>query len=378
MARPKNESTIVIESFLDKHGVNCTYDTFYQSPEHNEFVRIKNAPIDHIAFNAVKNRIKRAVDLVNIPISLPDFVPTPTNHVVQTNTEIVSDTLEMSNDRIPQIDKNFIVAPNNVGLMDLVEKRSAIENVNVRLVGPAGCGKTSFAMHYAATRKLPVLVMDCANVREPRDWFGYRTIDPSTKNVVWHESLFIKMIETKGAVIVLDELNRVSPLVINTLIPLLDHRRSTYLEEADRTIHCNKSVTFWAAINEGNQFTGTTALDEAVSDRFGLVVECNFLSEDEEVQVLHLRSGLDTMTCRKLVEVATQVRSKCQQHGVDTFSKPISTRMLVEAAKGILLGGVHTVQYTLLNHFSSFGAASSERQTLAKLLMGKFGGTITK
>ena len=137
-------------------------------------------------------------------------------------------------DLIPEVDPNFIVSGSSEGFISLVRMRSQMEGINVRLVGPAGCGKTSFATHYAAISKLPCLIMDCANVREPRDWFGYRTLDPVTKEIVWHESLFIKMIETPGTVIVLDELNRVSPLIVNTLIPLLDHRRATYLEEALR------------------------------------------------------------------------------------------------------------------------------------------------
>jgi nitric oxide reductase NorQ protein len=368
MPRPKTSSTIFIESFLQKHGVDTTYDDLFNSDDYRAFVSQEKNLIDSGTFSAVKSRTKRLMDhgtqeqnVIQMPAK--KFFVDPANFSYSKEVR----------DLIPEVDPNFIIDGLSEGFIGLVRMRSQMEGVNVRLVGPAGCGKTSFATHYAAVNNLPCLIMDCANVREPRDWFGYRTLDPVTKEIVWHESLFIKMIETPGTVIVLDELNRVSPLIVNTLIPLLDHRRATYLEEAGRTISCAEQVTFWAAINEGNQFTGTIALDEAVSDRFGLVMECNFLSQEDETKVLNMRSGLDIATCKKLVEVATQVRSKCQQHGVDTFSKPISTRMLVEAAKGMLLGGTSTFHYTLLNHFSSFGGSSSERQTLAKLLVGKFG-----
>lgn len=387
MSRPKNPSTLFIENFLSNNGLSCTYNDLYNSQDYSAFVSHYNTPIEPIMFSQIKSRFKRqgATQSGSVAVA-PSFPPVQNNFinipVVEPQTTVFDDNFESDleeavqmsgNSSVPAVDRHFIVDKTNASLMDLVMKRSMIENVNIRLVGPAGCGKTSFAMHYAAVHKRPALIMDCANVREPRDWFGYRTIDPATREIVWHESLFIKMIETAGAVIVLDELNRVSPLVVNTLIPLLDHRRSTYLEEANRTIHCAAGVTFWAAINEGNQFTGTTALDEAVSDRFGMVVECNFLSENDEAKVLTLRSGLDLDTCKKLVEVATQVRAKCDQHGVDTFSKPISTRMLVEAAKGLRLAGTSTIHYTLLNHYSSFGGSSSERQSLAKLFIGKFG-----
>lgn len=372
MARTKSASTIFIESFLDRHGFKVKWDDVYNSEDYTKFVSEHKTPIDPTTFSAVKSRMKRmAYDVYNtkegsVPVTMPD------DSIYNFDFPTL-DYDDLMQERIPEVDPHFVVDGMNQRLMQLVRKRSIEENVNVRLVGPAGCGKTSFANHYAAINQLPTLIMDCANVREPRDWFGYRQFDPVTKEITWHESLFIKMIETPGSVIILDELNRVSPLIVNTLIPLLDYRRSTYLEEAGRTINCAEQVTFWAAINEGNQFTGTIALDEAVSDRFGIVVECNFLNAEDEVKVLNMRSGLDIDACRKLVDVAKQVRVKSQQHGADTFSKPISTRMLIEAAKGMLLGGTSTLHYTLLNHFSSFGETSSERQTLAKLLVGKFG-----
>jgi nitric oxide reductase NorQ protein len=246
------------------------------------------------------------------------------------------------------------------------------KNVNVRLVGPAGCGKTSFASQYAAKYNLPIMVVNCANVREPRDWFGYRKLDQD-KNLVWHESLFVRMLETPNAVIVLDETNRCPMHTLNTLYPLLDHRRASYLEEANRTLTVAEGVTFWAAMNEGNQFTGTTQLDEAFADRTGLVHECKFLSLEDETLVLHNRTGLDKANSLKLVEIADQVRKKALMDSGDSFSKPISTRMLEEAAAAFVIGGPNTMVYTLLNHFSSSGGTTSERHNLKTLLTGKFG-----
>jgi predicted ATPase len=43
---------------------------------------------------------------------------------------------------------------------------------NVNLIGPHGCGKTELAIQFAAARHgRPLLIMDCANLREARDWF---------------------------------------------------------------------------------------------------------------------------------------------------------------------------------------------------------------
>lgn len=354
MARPKSKEALYIEEKL-RSNIDIRYSDLIEMDDYN-------MNIEHNYFNTVKARFKKNMmenDSSGNKVVVNDY-----------------DYPEFIQDLIPNPDPNFVHTDDNINLMEMVNKMSCSGNVNIRLVGPTGCGKTSLGVEYGAKNKLPVIVMDCANVREPRDWFGYRKIDIATKEIVWHESLFVKMVETPYSVIILDELNRVSPLIINTLIPLLDHRRSTYLEEAQRMINCAEGVTFWASVNEGHQFTGTIPLDEAIADRFGLVVECKFLPPQEEITMLNKKTGLDEHVCAKLVEVANQVRTKAQMEGGDSFSKPISTRMLESAAKAYKAYGPKTMKFTLANHFSSSGGSVSERQNLIQLLIGKFGAAI--
>jgi MoxR-like ATPase len=163
-------------------------------------------------------------------------------------------------------------------------------------------------------------------------------------------------------------------MVLNSLLGLLDHQRKVYLEEAGRMINLAEGVSFWGAMNEGSTFTGTLPMDKALKDRFRLVVECAFLDAATEVDVLNAKTGLDTDNCRRLVEVANQVRLKAMSDNLDSFSDAISTRMLESAAQGLVLGGTKTLNYTLLNHYSAGGpTGQSERDNLRKLLVGKFG-----
>lgn len=352
MPRPKSPECEYIENKL-KENPNLRFNDLVKFDDYT-------FSIENNFFNTVKSRFKRcALEAVFENKLLP----------ASSDYEYSEEMQKL----IPSLDPYFAQTKNFDTIISLVGNLSRIDNVNIRLVGPAGCGKTSFAMQYAAKNQLPCLVMDCANVREPRDWFGYRKLDPVTKDIIWHESLFVRVLETPHSVIILDEINRVSPLIINTLIPLMDHRRCTYLEEAQKQISCAEGVTFWASINEGSQFTGTIPLDEAVADRFNLVVECKFLPADEEKTVLHKKTGLDLITCEKLVDVANQVRIKSQTDGTDSFSKPISTRMLESAARSFKAGGAKTLPFTLLNHFSDFGSGHGERASLRQLLVGKFG-----
>lgn len=276
----------------------------------------------------------------------------------------------------PKVDASHVINEELRTLFDSIHKASFNRPQNVRLSGPAGCGKTTTAMEFAARYGRPMLVMDCANIREPRDWFGYKTIDPKTGSVVWKKSLFLRFVQVSGAVIVLDEINRVNPMVINTLLPLLDDRRATYLEEADSKIKVGSNVVFFATTNEGREFTGTVSLDFANADRLSTLIEVNYLPEEEESKLLHARTKLDLDSCKKLCAVAATVRKKAASDSADSFSKGISTRILLNAAEKMHLSGPKTLRYTLLSHFSQEGGEQSERGQLFKLLTGKFGPVI--
>jgi len=274
---------------------------------------------------------------------------------------------------IPKMDSSHILNDEMTSLFDAVHKSSLKAPQNIRLNGPAGCGKTTTAMEFAARFKRPLLVMDCPNVREPRDWFGYKTIDNKTGSIVWHKSLFSRFVQTKGAVVVLDEVNRLSPMICNTLLPLLDGRRATYLEEAGSKIVVGQGVVFFATTNEGREFTGTTSLDLAQSDRFGTLIEVSYLKQEDEINLLISRTGISRDDATKLVSVANTVRRKAVSDSSDAFSRGISTRILLNASEKLVYGGHKTMRYTLLTHFNGDGGETSERGQLLKLLQGKFG-----
>jgi hypothetical protein len=368
MSRTTSSATLFIKSVLENNP-EARFEDVASSADY----AAGGHDFNNTYFNAIKCRFKKENGIpvmksagYSVPFVLPAQVSVPPPAPVVVTTSI------NTGDMVPPVDNNFHLGEEVTQFFELVQQISQTKNVNIRLVGPAGCGKTSSAVQYAASKGYPCFVQNCANVREPRDWFGYRKLDEN-KNLAWHESLFVKMLETPNAVIVLDETNRCPSHTLNTLYPLLDHRRATWLEEAGRNLQVAEGVTFWCALNEGNQFTGTNQLDEAFADRTGLVLECTFLSAKNEAKVLEQKTGLDADNCLRLVEVAEQVRKKAQSDSADSFSKPVSTRMLEEAAQAFVVGGSKTLKFTLLNHYSASGGNNSERQNLLKLLIGKFG-----
>lgn len=382
MARKPSENGKFVQEVLVKHGGAISYRYFLSTPEYVQHIQNGGSEITGGFFSQNKFRFNNspAAAAASVAAAAHPFVAPVAAKAKAALSGMTWDNPGQTYNSemqlmIPEVDSNFVVTEQNKAVVILAQQQiSSGFGTNVKLVGPAGCGKTSFAVNFAANRRVPALVLNCATVREPRDWFGSKIIDANTKAIVWRDSMFVKMLETPYSVIVLDEINRVSPMVLNSLLGLLDHQRKVYLEEAGRMINLAEGVSFWGAMNEGSTFTGTLPMDKALKDRFRLVVECAFLDAATEVDVLNAKTGLDTDNCRRLVEVANQVRLKAMSDNLDSFSDAISTRMLESAAQGLVLGGTKTLNYTLLNHYSAGGpTGQSERDNLRKLLVGKFG-----
>lgn len=270
----------------------------------------------------------------------------------------------------PRPDSSYISGANVNSLFKNLDKLSDISPQNVRLVGPHGCGKTELAIQYAAQNKMPILIMDCANLREPRDWFGHKTAKDGS--VFWKESQFDKSVTCGGHVILLDEINRTSPNVLNTLLPLLDDRRFTYLEEKGDVIKVGDKTVFFATMNEGSGYTGTSSVDFALEDRFPRLIELNYLLNSQEVRLLVNRTGISEPNANKLVDIANNIRKK--NMGLEaSFSKSVSTRQLISIAQDFVVGGVPTLEFTLTNHFSTDGGLESERAAVLQMIQGKWG-----
>ncbi|KKK43037.1 hypothetical protein LCGC14_3169070, partial [marine sediment metagenome] len=84
------------------------------------------------------------------------------------------------------------------------------------------------------------------------------------------EALFVKAIQTPGAIILLDELSRAHDDASNILMTVLDeNQRYLRIDEMPETptIAVAEGVVFLATANVGNEYTGTRVMDRALLDR---------------------------------------------------------------------------------------------------------------
>ena len=271
----------------------------------------------------------------------------------------------------PSIDSSFNMSTGLRGYFKQIAAAAQGGSIEqLRFVGPAGCGKTEAALQLAAIAGFSAFVQDCSIVREPRDWFGSKTVQNGS--ISWVDSQFVRAVTRGNTVILLDEANRASLTVGNSLLPLLDRRRATLVEERGSVVTVAPGTIFVATMNEGSAYTGTSAMDAALRDRFPRVIEMTYLPMTDEVNLLVQRTGVDADIARKLVEVAAKTRAVVGG-SISAFGTVLSTRQLLAAAADYRLSGRHSLTYTIANLYSAEGGNESERAAITALIMGKFG-----
>jgi len=177
--------------------------------------------------------------------------------------------------------------------------------VKIMMVGASGYGKTTVPKLFAQAAGMGFYRMNCATVRDPEEWFGYReAVEGSTK---FFRSEFAKVIEAGNAVIVLDEFNRLEPWLHNTLFPLLDDDGKTVVHDEEFKI--GPGVIVVGTINTGYKYTGTFELDEALLNRFEFIIEVGPMPKNEELKVLKARTGINKDAARTIIKAANDLRS---------------------------------------------------------------------
>ena len=186
--------------------------------------------------------------------------------------------------------------------------------------------------------------INCARVRDPEEWFGYREAENGATKFVATE--FTEALERGNAVIVLDEFNRVEPWLHNTLYPLLDDSRKTIIHNREVTV--GPKVVFCATVNLGYTFTGTFTLDAALVNRMDLTVLVQELPEQVEIELLIKRFKIKDRDSRLIVKSIAGLRKVAAEKEIEA---DLSTRTslkiarLVKARMSLKLA----LQYTLLN-----------------------------
>lgn len=181
---------------------------------------------------------------------------------------------------------------------------------NTLLEGPVGVGKTFLALAVLAANKRKVYRIDGDSrytEQKMTGWFD----PPMALKKGYSEKTFIPgpLVQAMkaGAVLFINELNRLPEGVQNVLLPAIDERRV----EIPRlgTIKAKPGFQVVATQNP-KEFVATSHLSEAILDRFELVV-LNYQTEEEECAIVQKSSSrkLGSEQIQKVVHFVRATRS---------------------------------------------------------------------
>ena len=274
--------------------------------------------------------------------------------------------------------------PDTMKISDLKWKylmRSAVRSKNIMMTGPAGCGKTMAAKKVVEALDRPHFYFNLGATQDPRSTLIGNTHFKKDEGTSFSQSAFVKAIQTKDAIILLDELSRAHPEAWNILMTVLDYgQRYLRLDEHEDapTIEVAEGVCFIATANIGNEYTATRAMDRALVDRF-TIIEMDTLNKDQESELIKdLHPGITKEQADIVAEIASLTRKELTNES-PKLTNAISTRLSVEIA-GLLEDGFtlpEAADTCIYPFFDNDGGVDSER-TYMKQLVQKYIGSDSK
>jgi MoxR-like ATPase len=180
---------------------------------------------------------------------------------------------------------------------------------NVFLWGPAGTGKTAWAMQAAANLGRPFALISCDDQTDAPTLLGMTCPSPH-----WQDGALTKAIKTPGCVICIDEPSVARAGALMVLQNVLAYR-TLYIAETGQRIKVAQGVVFIACDNTNGTgggarhgFTGTGRLNAAFLDRFAAFCHVSYLPKDKEASVIVRKTGCTKELAALLISAATTTR----------------------------------------------------------------------
>ena len=231
--------------------------------------------------------------------------------------------------RIPPLDPNYFILDEDRANLERFHKMSERHPVNILTTGTQGCGKSTLVRQFAHIYQRPMATFQVGLLLESGQLFGQQRLKGG--ETYYQEFLFPKAIQTPGCVVHLEEINRSeTPHALNELFSVLSEDRSIWIDELG-FVEVAPQVIFFATMNEGDEFTGTEALDAALKDRF-YRIHLEYLPHDVEKEVLVRKTGLDPSQTDEVLRIVNGIRNN-EQLGIG-----VSIRHSLMIAELVALG----------------------------------------
>jgi len=276
-----------------------------------------------------------------VPLAAPIEVVQPTQTTTAANTGAVIQAALASVPRIELAQRyvhRSIWGQDDFSIFDHARANS----INVLVYGPTGPGKTTAVEAWAAERGLRMATVSGNASMEPSQMTG-KFVSDGNGSFAWIDGPVTDVVRN-GGVLLLDEVNFISPKIYTVLYSLLDGRREiSLLDHHGEVIKAHPDLTIFATMNP--DYVGTTPLNFAFRNRFDIQIPWGY---EPKVESKLVKS-------KALLALATMLRNEADKGQYET---PISTNMLQEFVHFVDALGYEFAVENFIAHFSTDEQAS--------------------
>lgn len=232
-------------------------------------------------------------------------------------------TRTSSNQLIPRPYDKYV----DFGLLDYLRIKSFGEPIIFK--GAKGTGKTMAIEQFASEIEVPLVRHPCTEEDTARDLYGTFTLDGSFSLGSLTTAIDVANSEG-GCILVLEEINALSPRAQKMLNPLTDHRQEVVLPKAGHVFRVEPTARLWVIGTMNPNYAGTYDINEDLMSRF-TIVNVGFMQKKKEMEILDKEfeaalgrqpNARERVLLRSLFELAEYTRS-------NTMGYALSTRDLV-------------------------------------------------
>jgi len=278
------------------------------------------------------------------------------------------DLTELDKAYVPKHDENYIFG--DVEMENWEDVAVGIEDGEpVYIGGPTGCGKTMGVMEMAAVLNQPVRRVQLNRDFKVGEFVGRGTLvtdDDGNTITGWKDGVLTEAMRN-GWWLLLDEIDQSHPDVLMKLQAVLEGSPLVLTENFGEVVRPHPRFRVIATANtfgrgdEAGLYVGAKVMNEAMMDRFGVVIKAEYPKAETEVTIISRRTGLGKREAMKMVKVAHKVREALEK---EECCCTFSTRRLVawahktvryrgdarRASKTAILNKMETEDARFVNH----------------------------
>lgn len=263
-----------------------------------------------------------------------------------------------------QAPKNLVYVDN--GLHELYEKLAF--NANLILVGPKGIGKSLSIAAYAAKKDIPVLTFDCSEDVRRSHLLGMFVLRGDQTPFVLGPltSAFEVANETGEAVLILEEINALTPQMQKCLNSVLDFRKKVEVPEAKKVFKLRDGAKLWITGTMNTAaYGGVYEMNEDLKSRVRLVpLDYPTPAEESKIIAELVRAAgikVDKKVITGILTLAHETRQKAMDYA-------LATRDVVQIIEDTSLVGLEKALWLASGKFEG-----DDRATLRERIESIFG-----